>query len=295
MSLASLSGFNWERIGSNAYLAKSIIDWASLITLFLITSLVGLGRWGFRQPFRLDDPNIQYPFTEHERVPGLLLFFYSMLVPLTGVILLSLAHTRKLARLNSAALGLLLTLAATGMITNVIKVWVGRPRPDLLARCHPRKLDPITDGLYHSGFVDDSICTTPLNSYLLEDGFRSFPSGHSSSSFAGLVYLALCVRAALSSVVHQISRAYVYSAAPTDLVDEEHNEQDPDFRRPPPNEPLIPVAFSVLLPLVPVMVAAYVAISRVMDHRHHPTDVLAGASLGTVMAFAVYRATHLRD
>ncbi|CAF4279531.1 unnamed protein product, partial [Rotaria sordida] len=31
-------------------------------------------------------------------------------------------------------------------------------------------------------------------------------------------------------------------------------------------------------------VASYIGITRITDNRHHPTDVLSGAILGTVMA-----------
>lgn len=188
--------------------------------------------------------------------------------------------------MNSAALGLLLTFALTGAITNLLKSWVGRPRPDLLDRCKPRSATPLD--AYHSSLVNYTVCTVPLDSSRLDDGFRSFPSGHSSSAFSGLVYLALCIRAALTSVVHRVTNSYAYSSAPT----EPQGEEETNTRTPPPDDPLTPIAFSVILPLVPVLVAAYIAVSRLMDYRHHPTDVLAGATLGTVVAVTVYRATH---
>ena len=213
-----------------------------------------------------------------------------MLIPFVGVLLLSVAHTRPWARMNTAALGLLLTLSLTGALTNLLKSWVGRPRPDLLDRCKPHTVPVLDPHVYHSEYVDDSICTVPRHSFVLDDGFRSFPSGHSSSSFAGLVYLALCIRAALISVVHRVTSSYAYTAAPTDGAGEDSVETN--RRLPPPDDPITPVAFSVVLPLIPVAVAAYVAVSRVMDYRHHPTDVLAGATLGTAIALVVYRATH---
>ena len=41
------------------------------------------------------------------------------------------------------------------------------------------------------GLVTDAICTAALDGSILKDGFRSFPSGHASTSFAGLTFLSL--------------------------------------------------------------------------------------------------------
>ena len=49
---------------------------------------------------------------------------------------------------------------------------------------------------------------------------------------------------------------------------------------------------SLIIPLMPVMLAAYISISRLMDYRHHPTDVLAGAILGTTIGTTVYFVYH---
>lgn len=278
-------------VESHAYLARSVIDWVALVVLLIASRLMGLGSQGFRQLFSLDDPALQHPYAEHERVPDALLFILAMGVPLVSVLLLSGAHTRPWSRMNSAALGLLLALALTGTVTNLVKTWVGRPRPDLLDRCKP-DLDALTSGgsAAHdrSGLVSERVCTVPHDTSLLEDGFRSFPSGHAGTAFAGLVYLALSVRAALKSMVGRVVNSYAYTQPPSDM----DTSEELTTRTPPPHEPWMPITFSVLVPLVPVLAAAYIAASRVMDYRHHPTDVLAGATLGSLMALVVYRATH---
>lgn len=81
-------------------------------------------------------------------------------------------------------LGLIATLATTSFVTDIIKNAVGRPRPDLLSRCHPTKGTP------EDVLVDFTICSA-TDQHILHEGWRSFPSGHSSFAFGGLGYLAL--------------------------------------------------------------------------------------------------------
>lgn len=72
------------------------------------------------------------------------------------------------------------------------QITAGRPRPDLYARCQlPADL---TENPVH-GLVSWTVCT---RTDLLQDGFRSFPSGHSSFAWAGMWYLILYAAASES-------------------------------------------------------------------------------------------------
>ena len=89
--------------------------------------------------------------------------------------------------------------------------------------------------------------------HLLHDGWRSFPSGHSSFAFSGLGYLALF----LASQTHVLrARASL---------------------------------FVVLVCLVPLLGAAMIAISRLEDYRHDVADVIAGSLLGILIAYLNWR------
>eukprot|EP00758_Cryptobia_borreli_P005601 Tbor_TRINITY_DN4931_c0_g1::TRINITY_DN4931_c0_g1_i1::g.9861::m.9861 len=97
--------------------------------------------------------------------------------------------------------------ALTAFITNVMKIWAGRFRPDFVSRLHHEGFLPYfpPGGPYRNNAADveaareaaskifSVLCTNDkfLRNKLLRDGRTSFPSGHSSISFAAMV--PLCV------------------------------------------------------------------------------------------------------
>lgn len=116
----------------------------------------------------------------------------------------ALIWKRKLWELHVGWLGFGLALAATWFITNGMKNMFGKPRPDLLDRCNPDLENyakyvvgglNVADG--YQRLVSADICQG-MDGHadakkLLQDGFRSYPSGHSSSAAAGLIYLSLFI------------------------------------------------------------------------------------------------------
>jgi diacylglycerol diphosphate phosphatase/phosphatidate phosphatase len=96
------------------------------------------------------------------------------------------------------------------------------------------------------------VCTE-TDSHTLHDGWRSFPSGHSSFAFAGLGFLSLF----LAGQLHALRPR-------TDLA-------------------------RGLLALAPLLGAALIAISRCEDYRHDVYDVTIGSILGFLVAHFSYR------
>lgn len=273
------------------------IDWATALFLVIIYHTALSNVSGFQRQFSLQDVTLQHPFAQQERVPDDKLFLLSGLLPLLAVSLLSVLSRRPLAQLNRAILGLIFAQAVTGIVTELVKNLVGRPRPDFLDRCQPKTV--ILPGVplaYNSTLVDASICSTPTTSMLLRDGFKSFPSGHSSMSFAGLGYLAWCLYGTLSTLTRRwSSQSYRhYAAAPNDESRDLDLEAAAEEQREDAEAPRAMVLTSVVVPFMPLLLATYVALSRVMDYRHHPEDVFAGSLLGAVLASVFYKIYHVQ-
>lgn len=276
------------------------VDWLGCLLLFLLERH-GLHRiHGFRQMFSLSDTSIQHPFAPQERVPEELLAALSFWVPLLSVIILSLVQKSRAARVNTAVLGLCLTVTLTGFITEFFKKLVGRPRPDFLDRCQPDILSIIPDPHhFFSELQTYKICTADTATSRVKDGFKSFPSGHSSMSFAGLTYLAWYLRSTLNALVLKWAQSTYteYQTAPMDESTPQQMEEGAidSTERHQSETPCVLVLASVIAPAVPLLAAGYVAASRLMDYRHHPTDVLAGSMLGFSIASLIFFTYHSRS
>lgn len=224
-------------------------DW--IITILLAGLLAIINNvHGFRREFSLTDTSLQHTYAVHERVPVWLLGVVAVLVPALIIAGFALGVSRSVWDLHNGLLGFVLANALTVTVTTILKVTVGRPRPDVIDRCQPRA--GAANGVPY-GLVTDLICTVPTTNKTLRDGFRSFPSGHASTAFAGLTYLSL------------------YLAGKLHLFDRRGH------------------AVSAWLCGIPLMAAALIAVSRTMDYRHHATDVIAGALLGLVVAYWSYK------
>lgn len=175
--LGSLTRF-WQR----SY-AADYIGFALLLTGYIFLEMIAEP---FHRMFSLDNIALQFPFAEIERVPSLWNFIYAGVSPLLLLLLWALVFQPGVHKAHVSILGLLISLIFASSLTNVVKNAVGRPRPDLIARCLPRKGTPA------HALITIEVCTQ-TDHYRLHDGWRSFPSGHSSFAFSGLGYLALYV------------------------------------------------------------------------------------------------------
>lgn len=226
-------------------------DWTVAFVLAAYFYFIAEQARPFARQFSLDDLSIQHPFATVERVSGPQCLLIAFFVPVTTIIVVSLAsksaNSNWVHKLQITLLGLALSLTVNGVVTDTLKNWIGRPRPDFLARCGPAKGTPT------SGFVDISVCTAPLGPRRLIDGMRSAPLGHSSISFSAMLYLTLWL------VGH--------------------------FKLLQRKKPVV----GVLAASTPLLIAARIALTRTQDYRHHFSDIVLGSIIGCFFAVVLYR------
>lgn len=185
--------------------------WLTVVYACRAIAAVGAG-WEyiepFKRPFSPVNLDISYPHQYHEKIPTWLLVVISLIAPAAITFLVciifvpgptasrgtpkALIWRRKAWEWNTAWMGLALSLATAFMITQGMKLLFGKPRPDLLSRCKPdlsripqTALNPI-GATFNPNWVlvTAEICT---ETELLDDGFKSFPSGHASCKSLSLL------------------------------------------------------------------------------------------------------------
>ncbi|XP_061784296.1 phospholipid phosphatase 5 [Nerophis lumbriciformis] len=117
---------------------------------------------------------------QQDHVPTSLMFSIAVFTPLIVILVFTFMTKSERGDAKEALLGVTLTLVLNGVFTNVIKLAVGRPRPDFFYRCFP-------DGQMNL----ELRCTG--NPDVVMEGRKSFPSGHSSFAFAGLGFTAFFI------------------------------------------------------------------------------------------------------
>jgi len=235
--IGSIARF-WQKTYAPDYLGFALLLTAYFSIQFFVEP--------FHRMFFINNINILYPHALIERVPVSWNIFYSGIVPgICLVIWLSVSRAG-VHKFHVTILGLLISIFLTCFVTDVIKNAVGRPRPDLISRCKP------VNGTPKNLLVDISVCTE-TDHHVLHDGWRSFPSGHSSFAFSGLGFLALFFA----------GQMHVFRPR-TDLS-------------------------RALIVIAPLLGAALIAISRCEDYRHDVYDVTCGSILGMGIAYFSYR------
>ncbi|XP_026386958.1 putative lipid phosphate phosphatase 3, chloroplastic isoform X2 [Papaver somniferum] len=216
-------------------------DWLILVLLGVIVLVLNLTHPFYRFVGKDMMTNLKYPLKDNT-VPVWAVPIYAVLLPI--IIFVGFYIRRKdIYDLHHSILGLGYATLVTGVLTDSIKNAVGRPRPDFFWRCFP-------DGKDVYDALGDVICHGVAS--VIKEGHKSFPSGHTSWSFAGLSFLSL------------------YLAGKIKCFDRRGH------------------VAKLCIVLLPLLVAALVGVSRVDDYWHHWQDVFAGGILGTVVSLVVY-------
>ncbi|KAL3748850.1 hypothetical protein ACJRO7_010003 [Eucalyptus globulus] len=218
-------------------------DWLILFLLLVIEAILLM-----IEPFRrlvIEDmlTDMNYPPLKTNTVLFWAVPILAMLLPF--VVFLIYYFTRDdVHDFRPVILGVISSVVLTAVITDALKDTVGRPRPHLFCRSFPHGI-----GVFDT-MMKDVICHGDLA--VIREGCKSFPSGHTSWSFAGLSYLSWYLAGKIRA-----------------------------FDRRSQIAKLCIIHF-------PLLLVAFVAISRVDDYWRHCQDVFAGSLLGSVVAAFCY-------
>lgn len=314
-----------------------IFDW------IVIIAIAGVGAaWEvikpFHRPFSPVDLSISYPFENDETIPTWLLVVVALVIPagITFIVCLvfvpgptakkgtptSLILRRKVWEWNTAWMGLALSLATAFMVTQGMKLLFGKPRPDLLSRCQPDlsnfpRNDVSTYGREFNSLwvlVTSDICQQQDDD-ILQDGFKSFPSGHASFSWAGLLYLTLFLASKFAVAIpflpprpFSTNPAHTSAVAPSNLKSrgilptqaKDRVESSLSSRGygednvvPIRYQAAAPPVWTLVLVLIPIGSAIYITSTRFTDYRHHGWDLIFGSLIGITTSWFSFRWYHL--
>ncbi|CDM29714.1 hypothetical protein CBS147339_8578 [Penicillium roqueforti] len=289
-----------------------VLDWAIIILVAAVGGVL-YKITGYRHAFSLEDPQISYPLLSDTvsitvvaivacGAPAITILALSLLIPSSAIKTSSHGDggsvwRRRLWEWHAGWLGLGLSLAGAFFVTSGLKDVVGKPRPDFLARCDP-DLSNVADyivgglGLKQASapiMVTSSICRN-TDASIVKDGFAAFPSGHSSFSWAGLLYLTLWL-----SIKFAVRFPMPFRLTPQIGQRDRNNSLAQTTHDPIPtrSSATAPPLYLLLLVLSPIGVALYICATRYADYMHAGWDIMGGSLIGIFFAWFAIRWYHV--
>jgi len=218
---------NWKRVLLGAddawYRKEYFLDYLVFLLLFAFSGVFSSLSTPYERYQHPLDSDVEWPLLA-DIVPVWLLFSIGFGLPIV-VFLFVQIYFRSHHDFHHAFVALCLSQAFTQTLTSVFKIIAGRPRPNW---------DALTNDT--------------------NDARMSFPSGHASTSFCGMVLVSL------------------YLAGKMKLFSSHRGS----------------VAAKSTLAFAPLMICSFVAVSRTMDYHHHFDDILAGALIGAGTSLFCY-------
>ena len=192
------------------------------------------------------DLSINNELIENQTVPTIWNYVLSVAVVLVLLIILTTfasATSNIAGELHAVGCSYAVAFGLKQLLTTALKLYVGRLRPNFYQKC---EFD-----------ISSLECESDSGE---EESRKSFPSGHASQAFVGMMMLTLGFLGKAWSF-RKREAGYKYHC----------------IRR-----------FMSILSLFPIAFAIFVAASRIVDKWHHPSDVIAGALIGAYSAIFSY-------
>ena len=212
--------------GIKQKLTKTHLIELGIIAVFFMAAILGefLPSHKMDIPGGRNNPMNSYKNTSNT-MPSILNDIISLTVPMVFIFFFSRNKRDSMNYLVTVSITFLFDYSCSAFLTEVFKLFAGRPRPNYWA------------------LVDEGHEI---------DAYKSFPSGHSSVVFSGMMFLSLLISGELK----------VFAG----------------------NGSLLRLCIALL----PLVYACIIGITRTRDYWHNFDDVLGGTLLGCVVALVTY-------
>lgn len=211
--------------------------------------------------FFCSDESLRYPYSP-STIPTVVNVSVSYGIPLLLIIFINVSTLwisssgssirSVMKKIYNNATIFLFGVFSVQLISNVCKLTAGRLRPHFIDVCQPSNLESCNPVEYIMNYTcqgNPSLFPDPKSmEHRLREARLSFLSGHSSLAFYGMIYSVILLQQAIGRI-----------------------------------RPVLRIPRGVLQVLC-LLYAIFVSLTRITDYKHHPTDVIAGAILGTILA-----------
>jgi len=255
-----------------------LISHIVLTVLAIILTIIGIEIDNHVEPYHAyfveRDPSLSYPFMKPAISDGTLIVI-SLVIPFVIILALQLStkflkyeHEQKLLDFFVSQAGLIQSFGITFFLSNALKLIFGRKRPNFFAYCDYKgfrtamSTGNFTD--YNSQTIpgnpgSEMYCSADLGDLL--DSQFSFPSSHSSLSFAGLGYLSYFIH--MLFFTHRTKKDWFH--------------------------------LKTIVFIFPLFSAVVVCATRTRDYYHNFDDILAGAVLGFLIASFIFYINYSKE
>ncbi|XP_073814214.1 wunen-2 [Musca autumnalis] len=264
-----------ELYGTRKICCRILVDFVLLACVGL--PILSFTLWGeaYKRGFFCNDDSLMHPYHE-STMPSWLLYLMCFVVPISMITMVEFfkANSHKMRSFGNLSasnyyfwhleipdwtiecykrIGLLIFGSGVcELTTDIAKYSIGRLRPHFFAVCQPILPDGSTceNPLNEGRYIEEFTCRSlNYSAKIIKESHLSFPSGHASFTCFTMIYTAIYLHKRLTC-----SRSKM---------------------------------FKHLLQFIFLMFAWYTSLTRVSDYKHHWTDVLAGALIGTAYAIIV--------
>ncbi|XP_075166536.1 wunen isoform X2 [Haematobia irritans] len=248
-----------------------------LILICVLFPVLCFFLWGepYKRGFFCDDESLMHPFKE-STINNFWLYMIGLVLPVCVILIVEIIQSHYQQRVTNGnntgrryvfmdyeipdwllqcykKIGVFgFGAAACQLTVDIAKYSIGRLRPHFFDVCDPIMPDGSTcaNSTNHGIYIRDFRCgSTTSTARMLKEVSLSFPSGHSSFTFYGMVYLAIYLQCRMTWGGSKLMRHFLQFAF--------------------------------------IMLAWYTALSRVSDYKHHWSDVLGGSLIGALVALIV--------